>query len=625
MASTKKLESLIQQGAEFQARGDFAAAGGCYRKALKAAPNHPQALWMLGMLELGMGRVDSGARHMERLLRLQPQSTHSHCGMAQVRVAQGRMAEARAGYQRAVSLDGANLPALVGLGALLAQEGDLEGAEATLRRAVAVDPRAPEVRIRLGGVLSLLNREEEAGAEYEAAADLAPNLPITARVLTRFCIDWRLWQRALHMSERWIGLEPENVDAHVAHGVALLNLQQVDRAESAFDKGLSLDPGAHTARIGKCDVLRLRGDMQAACQMVEPLLSDENPSGALLAYAGIAEGMGRRDDALARIDEALRGDRLPEDLRRDLHFAAGELLDKKKDYDRAFEHYREGNRMSPGTFDPEIFRQFVDRQIEVFDPAAVGRLARASGHLLRPVLIVGMPRSGTTLVEQVLSSHPQAHGAGELEHISRIAHLRAPALSPTRREYPECVRDLTRDELDRLAREYDTDLARMGGEALRVTDKQPLNCLHLGLIHLMLPHVRVIHCRRNPVDTCLSNYFQNFSSLGLAYSRDLSHLGFYYRQYDRLMAHWRETLDLQVLEVDYEEMVADQEGMSRKLVAFVGLEWDDACLQFHKTKRTVSTASATQVRQPMYKGSVERWRRYEKHLAPLLEALGIRG
>jgi len=623
--SAKTVTSLIQQGAEFQARGDFAAAGGCYRKALKAAPDHPQALWMLGMLELGMGRVDSGARHMERLLRLQPQSTHSHCGMAQVRVAQGRMAEARAGYQRAVSLDGANLPALVGLGALLAQEGDLEGAEATLRRAVAVDPRAPEVRIQLGRVLYRTGRMDAARVECEAAVALAPNRPELVRVLAEFYLDMRLWEEAAQAGGHWARLDPENARPHALVGTALLSLQKVAGADAAFDQALSRDPGEVSARAGKCGVLRMRGDMGAACQMIEPLLADaECPPGIVVAYAGIAEGVGRLDDALARIEKMLAGYRLSPADRRNLHFAAGELLDKKKDYDRAFRHYHEGNQASQSAFDPDIFRQFVDRQIAVFGSENLGGLARARNRIKRPVLIVGMPRSGTSLVEQILASHPLVHGAGELEHLPRIATVHLQAGLSSGPPYPECVRDLSCDDLDRLAREYDADLARMGGDALRVTDKNPLNFLHLGLVQRMLPHVRVIHCRRNPVDTCLSNYFQDFASLGLAYSTDLSHLGFFYRQYERLMAHWREVLDLEMLELDYEEMVADQEGASRKLVSFVGLEWDEACLQFHKTRRTVSTASATQVRQPMYKGSVERWRRYEKHLGPLLEALGIR-
>ncbi|MDH4228166.1 MAG: sulfotransferase [Nitrospirota bacterium] len=624
MVSKGEIALLIQQGADFQARHDFAAAADCYRRALESVPDHPQALWLLGMLELGLGNVDSSARCMERLLQTQSRSAQAHYGMGQVRVAQGRQADAESCYRHAIGIDSGYVPALIGLGLLLEGKGDADESEHLLRRAVAADPRVAEARMYLGKLLYRNGRVNDALMELKAASSLAPNNPAVVRLLADVQVDQLQWDEALLAAGHLVRLEPSDATSHVVLGMAYLGAQRVEEAIVSLERALELAPNHPPALIALCDALYLNGEFERGYELIRLLLDSPGVSpGVLTAYAAIAEGVGKTDDALSRIEQSLAGENLDARARQGLCFSAGELLDRRGDYDRAFEMYHEGNRSSAGTFNPEEFSRQVDRQIQVFGHAGLKRLARAHNRISRPVLIVGMPRSGTSLVEQILSSHPRVHGAGELMHIQRIATFRTPTCSPSGQAYPECLRDMTHEELDHLARDYDMDLARMGENALRVTDKNPLNFMHLGLVHQMLPHVRVIHCRRNPVDTCVSNYFQSFASSALAYSNDLSHLGFYYRQYERLMAHWREVLDLRMLEVDYEELVADQERVSRALVTFAGLEWDDACLQFHKTRRTVSTASAKQVRKPIYKGSVERWRRYEKHLGPLLEALGI--
>jgi len=324
------------------------------------------------------------------------------------------------------------------------------------------------------------------------------------------------------------------------------------------------------------------------------------------------------------VEEAItREDATAPDLRM-LYFFAGELNDKVGNHDRAFEMYNQGNAISFGSdYMPEVFEARIDAAIRVFGKRGFPGLPRARHRIRRPILIVGMPRSGTSLLEQIIASHPRVAGAGECQDIMNMPG-RMLRMSPSRTPYPDCVPDLTDDDMDQLVRDYDQTLARVDPKADRVTDKMPHNFLHLGLINLLMPEARVIHIQRDPVDTCVSNYFQDFASSFLAYARDLAHLGHHYRQYERLMAHWRTVLDMPFMEVRYEDLVADQERVSRQVIDFVGLEWDDACLSFHKTKRTVSTASYAQVRNPIYTKSVERWRRYEKHLGPLLDALGIK-
>jgi hypothetical protein len=232
-----------------------------------------------------------------------------------------------------------------------------------------------------------------------------------------------------------------------------------------------------------------------------------------------------------------------------------------------------------------------------------------------PVFIVGMQRSGTTLTEQIAASHPQVYGAGELEHIRRIAGM----IKIGRPE--STVRQLTSADSLALAGDYLRKVREIGGDALRIVDKMPHNFQYLGLIAILFPKARIIHCTRDPMDNCVSCFTQSFTGHH-GYNTDLRQLGLYYREYRRLMDHWRRVLPIPMLEIDYEEMVADQETQSRRLIDFLGLDWDPACLNFHETDRSVQTASRWQVRQPIYKTSVKRWKDYEKHLGPLKKALG---
>jgi hypothetical protein len=227
-----------------------------------------------------------------------------------------------------------------------------------------------------------------------------------------------------------------------------------------------------------------------------------------------------------------------------------------------------------------------------------------------------MPRSGTTLTEQIASSHSRVGGAGELRTLGDLMRRLA-----GRGGYAEALAGLTRGQSRDLARNYLEALRQIGGPGERITDKMPHNFEDLGLIALLFPNARVVHCMRDPLDTCLSCFTHHFSE-NHGYNTDLSVLGQYYREYRRIMQHWREVLPLRMLDFSYEALIADQEGKSRELIAFLGLEWEDACLAFHANDRLVSTPSRWQVRQPIYTSSVKGWKKYEKHLGPLFEALG---
>jgi tetratricopeptide (TPR) repeat protein len=301
--------------------------------------------------------------------------------------------------------------------------------------------------------------------------------------------------------------------------------------------------------------------------------------------------------------------------RRSLHFALGKLYDSKKQYRKAFEHYRSGNELKHARYDPVEHVRKIDTIISTYSADMMAAMPRSGIRSERMVFVVGMPRSGTSLVEQVLSSHPDVFGAGELTYINQQTRTLDASAG-----YPQCVPKLTQQALTENARNYLERISELSPDALRVIDKMPGNFAYLGYIELLFPGARIIHCKRDPLDTCLSNYFQNFSSL-LYYAYNLTNLGAFYKNYTRLMEHWQKAITLPMIEVQYEDMIADQEGGSRRIVEFCGLEWDEQCMNFHKADRYVATASYDQVRRPMYKSSVARWKNYEKYIGPLIDAL----
>jgi hypothetical protein len=302
-----------------------------------------------------------------------------------------------------------------------------------------------------------------------------------------------------------------------------------------------------------------------------------------------------------------------------VHFALGKALDDCKDYDQAFFHYDKGNalRRRELQFDAgEVDRQF-DRLIEWFSPELMETLSQKGSSKTQPLFVVGMPRSGTTLLEQVLCAHPDVGTAGELRDLARIARNVARS---NEKPWPACLAGMPAEKLQAMASEYLGALESRAPGSVRVIDKMPQNFLHVGFAALLFPDATVVHCARDPLDTCLSNYFQIFPG-GIDFAYDLSELGRYYRNYQRLMSHWQALLGERLVTVRYEELVSDPEPVLRTLLKAIGLPWDPACLSHHDSVQRVDTLSLYQVRQPLNTGSTKRWRNYEKHLGPLREAL----
>lgn len=424
-------------------------------------------------------------------------------------------------------------------------------------------------------------------------------------------------------------LNPKYAPARTALANWYCRAGRLDLALEQSAAALALDRNDPKAVLARATVLWTAGQAKTAWELIDPLAAAGSTDRWLAQlYARLAPSVGREEQALTLLARALQAPNLPPGPagRGLLHFAASTLLDRMGRYDDAFEQARLGNESAraaaPRAHDPAAHSQRVSRLIEYFSPRRLRSLPRATHGSRRPVFIVGVPRSGTSLVEQILASHPQVHGGGELPTLSTLTRTAAHAEWAEEGEtYPDCLDSLSPRGADRLAGEYLSVIDGLGADATHVTDKMPANYLNLEAVELLLPGSRVIHCVRDPLDTCLSCYLSNFAD-GNEFSLDLAHLGAYYRDYRRLMDHWRRALTVPVLDVRYEDLVLDTGPQVRRLLDFLDLPWDDRCLRFHENKRLVKTASEDQVRRPIYTSSIGRWKHYEKHLSPLIAALG---
>ncbi len=490
--------------------------------------------------------------------------------------------------------------------------------------ALNINNNNPLTHYNLGNAYKLKEDYQSAIEAYEAAVRLRPGYFKAYNNLGNAYKACGNPYKAVDCFKKTIELNPDIAEAHNNLGTGYVLLGELKKAENCFNTTLELQPGDHGALAGLAGIFEKKKDYARAYELVAPVLK-KNTSGVnapiATVYAVICSSMDKQNEAIEIITEVLEKTAYTPEEKRSLHFHLGRLYDEIKMYDKAFYHYFQANRLKNVQFSPEANLDKYKALIDTFHSDVSGTTSTNMSRL--PIFIVGMPRSGTSLVEQILASHPQVHGAGELNDISLMVRS-LPDLLSTVIKYPGCMDSVSTEQLDDLAEKYLEMLKSKtdNPQITRVTDKMPANFEHLGFIQRLLPKAVVIHCTRDPLDTCLSCYFQDFSGW-LPYTYDLKKLGIAYRQYEHLMAFWRDVIQIPMLEVRYEDMVNKQEEVSRELVAHCGLEWDDSCLEFYKSDRIVHTASTHQVRKPIYTKSAGRWNNYEKHLGSLKEGLGI--
>lgn len=610
--------TLKQQAQELLRRGNLeearVLAEGLCRQHKRDAESH----YMLGSIHGQLGEFEQAAKWFRRAVELQPSAVVAHCGLGSALEAQGKWGEAEKCYRHALHLKSDFPDARLQLAGILLRQEKLSEAKQCLETYLQSRPGSVEALVSLGEIHHARRELHEAIGFYNQALAIEPSLTNAHYRLGVALHTLGALDGAIAHYEKALQLEPELTDSLIGLGDALIKSGRIQDAMATYDRILCMKPECVGAIVGKAEVYEAEGKYEAAHGLLIPLIErGVEHAGLGITFANVCRHFHRYDEAIAYLEQLLQRKKLNTVAEEGAHFALGKLYDAIGAYDQAFHAYQRGNSLRPSRFDPGEHDAMIKSLMDTFSHEFLAKAPRGRTGSRRPIFILGMPRSGTSLVEQILASHPDVFGAGELSHIGDfVAELAVP-----RSRYPHCFKDLAQTRVDRLAIRYLEHLERLDAEAAHVTDKLPQNFQHLGLIALLFPGARIVHCVRDARDTCLSIYFQLFNQ-SHTYATDLANIGVYYNAYERLMEHWKEVLDLPILEVSYADLVADQERMSRRLIEFCGLQWDDRCLEFHKTERVVTTCSYDQVRRPVYSSSVDRWRNYEKYLGPLLLTLG---
>lgn len=524
---------------------------------------------------------------------------------------------------QAVQIDDSNAQYFCNLGEALRRDDDHKEALAAFERAIVLKPEFLKAHLGAGNVLRDTKKYVEAISKFRLALAINPNFAEAYHYLGVALIEQENIDDAIPVLRKAVALRPMYMEAQMSLANALEQNGDSEEALGIYQGILERAPQNVAIHNNVGNILKNLGRMDEAVEHYQKALEiDPDHAPAHYNLSRTQKSDGGDGDETSRMEDLLKDEGLDDNRKINLHFALGKIYDDLGLYDKAFKHFESGNDLDTRgeAFNAENHSMVVNRLMAQFNKNFFNKRYGIGSESAMPVFIVGVPRSGTTLVEQTLSSHPQVHGAGELAEIG-TAVQRMQATVGEGSPYPECITELDAISAIKIAEDYLRFIRKDAGDAIRVTDKMPGNFLHLGIIALLFPKATIINCRRQPEDVALSCYFQHFTAI-MPFSRKLDDLGSYISDYDRIVKHWHDVLPIKILDVHYEDMIGDHEGMSRKIVEHAGLEWDDSCLDFYKQDRPVKTASSWQVRQPIYETSVARWKNYEKNIKPLTKALG---
>ena len=610
-------------GASLKSQGRMPEAMAAQQQAVALLPGDAGAHYNLGNSLLALRRPADAAARYRDALAIRPDYVEAHFNLGNALGAQDRLTDAADSYRRALGIKADFIEAHAKLGYTLMALGCASEAEAHFPQVLAARPDESRVHNSLGIVYRGLSRLAEAEACYRRALAIAPDYAEAYSNLGNVLGDQQRHDEAEASCRQALAINDGMAEAHFNLGNILRHQDRQPEAEQSYRRALDIQPGYLMAlnNLGLC--LKRQGRLdeasecfQAAISLKPDFLQSHCNLAPLKTYAvddaqlGLVEGQQHQLPAL------------PVAGRISYWFALGKMREDVGRYDDAFAAYAEGNLLQRTQFPHDEAREvaLLERLRSVFSAAFFAERAQPVHPGKAPIFIVGMPRSGTSLIEQILSTHPGIHGAGELTELGDVVHSIARAAGDRAASYPEVASTLSADEFRRLGEAYTERVWRHAPEAERITDKLPANFQHLGMIHLMLPHAKIIHAMRDPMDSCFSCYSRLFEGGNLDFAYELGSVGRYYVRYIELMQHWQRVLPAgTVLDMRYEDMVTDTEGQARRLLDYLGLPWDEGCLAFHRNRRAVRTASAAQVRKPIYRSSVARWQHFETHLGPLLD------
>jgi tetratricopeptide (TPR) repeat protein len=587
----KSAQAMNNLGIVCYDRREFAKAEQHYRRAIALDDNYAEAHNNLGNALRALGRHDDAIREYERAIEIRENYPEAYNNMGTVFRDQQKLEQADASYRRAIAFRPNYLDALNNLANVLVALKKYDDGVRILGDTLKAYPNHVGTLINLARAHTARGAYPIANRAIQQALKTEPENIEALTLAGQINHDLDNFEGSIEHFEKSLKLRPNNVEALNYYGVALKSVGRLTDARNAFIKALEVQPRAIGTYSNLVDLEKFTPEnplFQAMKRIVERVKNPESPP-----YMG-------------------------------LHFALGKAYDDMGEYEQAFHHISVGAKLKRATLtynEAEVFG-FFDEIKRVFTKEFINRRDIQANPTTVPIFIVGMPRSGSTLTEQIISAHPKVFGAGEIKNMSfAIAALRLKF--PSLPKYPALVTVAKPSQLATVAKNYLAAITKISNSAERVTDKLLTNFFFAGLIHMMFPNAKIVHTKRNPIDSCLSTWTKLFKD-DMPHSYDLGELGRYHRKYQDLMEHWRQVLPPSAfMEVQYEDVVADPETNARRVIDFLGLEWDPRCLKFHESDRPVKTASVSQVRKPIYKTSVERGRRYGDKLNPLIEALGL--
>ncbi len=583
------------------------------RKAVELAPDNPEALNNLGNVLRDNGKLDESAEFYRRATNARPEYFEAHVNMAIAFLDNHLYEDASIAAKYAVAFNRDFGMGYSVLSKALCELGVFDQAHMSAQRAIHLDPDQAEPYLDLANVLSKMDQYDDAEASIQEALKQEPDQARAYMQLSEIRERINNYDGAREAIEQALEMSPDMPMLWVRKGLISFFDDAPEEGLEYVEKAIQLSPEWHVPLQHKAEMLiSLNRNDEAEVVIRKLLTKKKDIPGPYSTLTSLKKFKSEKDPDFVQMkkleDKVDSHGQLAAAV---YHYSMSDVYEQMKKYDEAFDHLKKAS---------DIKRKVIHYIKKTDEGFIQGLKERYSAEFLKnfeglpgcsskvPVFIVGMPRSGTTLTEQIISSHPDVYGAGELPDLGQILK--------------DCRSSIEIAEIESLGQRYvDNVSARAKGlNPLRVTDKMPGNYVHIGLISILLPQAKIIHCRRNPMDTSLSCYKQNFAQ-GQYWSYDLEELGNEYLSYLDIMAHWRDVLPDSFLEIDYEETVENFEEQARKLIDYVGLPWHDACLEPHKQKRTVLTASKAQVTKPVYKTSVDKWKRYEKHLQPLVKKL----
>lgn len=617
------LRSKLKKAGTFLQQNDIPSAIRLYEQACQLDRGNAEFWSHLGWLNWRVGDLTQAESCSRKAVHLAPRMARAHHVLGMALHASQQFDEAITCYRHALRLQPDIMEAQYLLANALREHGDIDAAVEEYRRLLELDPDNFAGLNNYGALLTNLERSEEAIRILSHALELQADSVKTMHNLARAYVRIGAHKSAIEVLEKALRLRPGLIDAYPELANALRMDSRYDEALAVLDKALQLDPANRVALVGKARLYELLGRYAEAYAILDPLTQDSSASDALPEFFDLSRHFGQRDRAVSLIQQALARSDINRHAAAPLHLRLGRHYDRENNYDAAFKHFEEAKRISQRYCDlAAVASQFAAIR-DTYSVDTVPHLPRSMKTSRTPIFIVGMPRSGTSLVEQIIASHPDIHGAGETD----IVHLLGNKLSYmfASGAFPAFVNRLSIELLGTKADELLLSLSAADPSAARVTDKTPQHFIYIGLILQLFPNCSIIHCQRNPLDTCLSCWFSDFGSNYHNYTNDLDTLGRYYGLYAGLMKHWTTVFPDRIFQLTYEELVQDQETISRALLQHCDMEWSDRCLEFYKSDRVVNTISYDQVRQPMYNRSVNRWRNYDKYLGSLRAALDEAG